>query len=59
MKHPTEIKFSWWSNMFQSRKKNIGWRIDYFLVSKGFDFEESNILTNTLGSDHAPCFISF
>jgi len=59
LKHPQEIKFSWWSNMFQSRSKNIGWRIDYFLVSKDFEFEDSGIYTDAMGSDHAPCFITF
>jgi exodeoxyribonuclease-3 len=45
--------------MHQSRQKNNGWRIDYFLVSKDFEFEDSSILTEVMGSDHAPCFISF
>jgi len=58
-KYPQEIKYSWWSNMRESRKKNNGWRIDYFLVSKDFVFEDSNILTDIHGSDHAPCFITF
>jgi exodeoxyribonuclease-3 len=58
-KHPQEIKYSWWSNMHQAREKNKGWRIDYFLVSKEFEFEDSSILTEVMGSDHAPCFISF
>jgi len=59
LKHPQEIKFSWWSNMYQARQKNNGWRIDYFLVSKNFQFEECNILTEITGSDHAPCFLTF
>jgi exodeoxyribonuclease-3 len=58
-KHPQEIKFSWWSNMYKARDKNNGWRIDYFLVSKDFDFEDSGILTHITGSDHAPCFLHF
>jgi len=58
-KHPQEIKFSWWSNMFDSRKKNNGWRIDYFLVSPTFDFIDCDILTEAGGSDHAPCSIIF
>jgi len=39
-----------------SRKKNIGWRIDYFLVNKSIKnkVKESSILTDIMGSDHAP-----
>jgi exodeoxyribonuclease-3 len=56
-KHPNEIKFSWWSNMYHSRQKNHGWRIDYFLTN--IIFKDCNILTDVLGSDHAPCFLIF
>ena len=31
--YPNEVKYSWWSYMFNSRAKNVGWRIDYFVVS--------------------------
>jgi exodeoxyribonuclease-3 len=42
--------------MFQSRLKNIGWRIDYFLVSQRLmnDVEDSIIFDDVLGSDHCP-----
>jgi exodeoxyribonuclease-3 len=42
--------------MRNSRSKNIGWRIDYFLVDKKIykKVKESSIFINTLGSDHAP-----
>ncbi len=54
--HKDEQKFSWWSYRFSAREKNIGWRLDYFIVSK--DLRErvvdSNIKTEVLGSDHAP-----
>lgn len=53
-KNPKTIKFSWWSNMHQSRLKNNGWRIDYFLVSKGLILQEADILDHITGSDHAP-----
>ena len=54
--HPEKIEYSFWSYMRKSREKNIGWRIDYFLVSKKLEnkIKKSQILINILGSDHAP-----
>ena len=54
--NPEKIEYSFWSYMRKSREKNIGWRIDYFIVSKILEnkVKESLILTNILGSDHAP-----
>ena len=54
--YPEKIEYSFWSYMRKSREKNIGWRIDYFLLSKSLEkkFKESLILTKILGSDHAP-----
>jgi exodeoxyribonuclease-3 len=48
--------YSWWSYRFQSRDKNIGWRIDYFLVTEDFidHVSDSKILDNIQGSDHCP-----
>ena len=42
--------YTWWSYMFQARLKDIGWRIDYFCISKSL----KSILKKVLGSDHAP-----
>ena len=54
--YPEKIEYSFWSYMRKSREKNIGWRIDYFLVSEKIKnkVKESAILTKILGSDHAP-----
>ena len=54
--HPDEIKYSWWSYRFQARQKNIGWRLDYFIVSKDVSnkIKVADILTGVEGSDHAP-----
>ena len=51
-----EIKYSWWSYRFNSRARNIGWRIDYFLASDKLIPEIKNafILNDVLGSDHCP-----
>ena len=51
-----KIEYSYWSYRKNSRNKNIGWRIDYFLLSKELknNVKNINILTNIFGSDHAP-----
>jgi len=48
--------YSWWSYRFGARQKNIGWRIDYFLISHSllFRLKESFILNEIEGSDHCP-----
>lgn len=48
--------YSWWSYMAHSREKNIGWRIDYFIVSKTIKdkIKESSIYSEVMGSDHCP-----
>lgn len=48
--------YSWWSYMGKAREKNIGWRIDYFIVSKEIikKVEEPKIYDEVLGSDHCP-----
>ena len=51
-----EEAYSWWSYMFHAREKNVGWRIDYFIVSKDIEdkIEDSYILSDVMGSDHCP-----
>ncbi|MES2014817.1 MAG: exodeoxyribonuclease III [Patescibacteria group bacterium] len=48
--------YSWWSHFANSRTRNVGWRIDYFFVSKTLKSKVSkaDILPHVLGSDHAP-----
>lgn len=48
--------YSWWSYMFQARKNNAGWRIDYFLVSDRLQEKIVNaaIHSDIMGSDHCP-----
>lgn len=52
--------YSWWSYMPGVRDRNIGWRIDYFLVSKNFlpKVREPQIYTEIYGSDHCPIGIT-
>ena len=51
-----ENAYTWWSYMGNAREKNIGWRIDYFLVSDRISkkIEEAEIYDKILGSDHCP-----
>ena len=51
-----EIKYTWWSYMRNARSKDIGWRIDYFIVNKEFinNIKNTMIYSNVLGSDHCP-----
>ena len=51
-----EGHYTWWSYMFNSRAKNVGWRIDYFCISKILNqkIKNSYILPEVMGSDHAP-----
>ncbi len=51
-----EESYSWWSYMGHAREKNIGWRIDYFIVSKSIEskIEEASIYEEIFGSDHCP-----
>ena len=51
-----ENKYTWWSYMRKAREKNVGWRIDYFIVSKDREnkIKEAKIHDEILGSDHCP-----
>lgn len=57
--YPEKIQYTWWSYMFNARAKNIGWRIDYFVVSKRFTekLKDARILDQIMGSDHCPVFL--
>lgn len=57
--YPDKVKYSWWSYMLKARERNIGWRIDYFLVSNRIS---KNLITADIhdkieGSDHCPVSI--
>lgn len=51
-----ENSYSWWSYMGHAREKNVGWRIDYFIVSKDAEnkIKEAQIYPEIFGSDHCP-----
>ena len=54
--HPDEVKYSWWSYRMAARERNVGWRIDYFLVSDNFadHIASADIHNEIFGSDHCP-----
>lgn len=58
--HPdVENAYSWWSYRFHAREKNVGWRIDYFLVSDRIadKIQRAEILSEIYGSDHCPVLL--
>ncbi len=54
--YPDTVKYSWWSYMMKARERNIGWRIDYFVLSNRImpNVRDSFILNEISGSDHCP-----
>ena len=54
--YPDKVEYSWWSYMRNAREKNIGWRLDYFIVSEALKdkIKDTKIYTQVLGSDHCP-----
>jgi len=51
-----EGAYTWWSYRSNARAKNIGWRIDYFLVSERIKdlIQDALIYSDVMGSDHCP-----
>ena len=59
--HPNETDhFTWWSYMAKVRERNIGWRIDYFIVSNRLmeRVHQAEIHSHIMGSDHCPIMLS-
>ncbi len=56
IQHPGEAKYSWWSYRMAARERNVGWRIDYFLVSQNIASRivSTDIHNEIFGSDHCP-----
>jgi exodeoxyribonuclease-3 len=51
-----KVQYTYWSQRFNARAKNVGWRIDYFMVSKRLmgQVKDSFVLDQVMGSDHCP-----
>ena len=54
--HPEKVQYSWWTYRFGARSRNVGWRLDYYLVTKGVmeKVEDVIIHDDVMGSDHCP-----
>jgi len=54
--YPEEVKYTYWNQMFKARERNVGWRIDYFLVSEDLmsHVKDAKIYNEHMGSDHCP-----
>lgn len=52
-------RYTWWSHFANARARNVGWRIDYFFVSKKLEkkIKSAKILPEVMGSDHCPVVI--
>jgi exodeoxyribonuclease-3 len=57
--YPEKVVYTWWTYRFNARKNNVGWRLDYFLVTKGIRDKTMDIITHSdvMGSDHCPVTI--
>lgn len=58
--HPETVAYSWWSFRGGARAKNVGWRLDYWLVSERYfeNVKVADILPDVVGSDHCPVGIT-
>lgn len=54
--NPEEVKYTYWNYMFNARARNVGWRIDYWLVSEQLldHVTKAEIYNEYFGSDHCP-----
>ena len=58
--HPKDIRYTWWSHWGHARENNVGWRIDYFFISKALkkNLKSAEIYEQYFGSDHCPISIT-
>jgi exodeoxyribonuclease-3 len=57
--YPEKVVYTWWTYRFNARKNDVGWRLDYFLVTEGIRDKTMDIITHSdvMGSDHCPVTI--
>ncbi len=54
--YPEKVEYTWWTFISNARARNVGWRLDYFLVSEGLFGQVEDVINHTgvMGSDHCP-----
>lgn len=54
--YPERVEYTWWTYRMNARQRNIGWRLDYFMISESLVNRVADVIINTdvLGSDHCP-----
>jgi exodeoxyribonuclease-3 len=54
--YPDKVEYTWWTYLMNARKNNVGWRLDYFMISEGLIpyVRDVVIHTGVMGSDHCP-----
>ena len=59
--YPERVQYTWWTNILNARQRNVGWRIDYFLVSEALVSRVKDVIIHdqVLGSDHCPVELVF
>lgn len=59
VRYPEKVQYTWWTYRFKARERGIGWRLDYYLVTKGLinKIKDINILEEIFGSDHCPVML--
>lgn len=57
--YPDKIEYSWWSYRMKARERNVGWRIDYFVISDRIKEKVNDVVirTDVFGSDHCPVML--
>jgi exodeoxyribonuclease-3 len=54
--YPERVEYTWWTFLANARKNNVGWRLDYFLISEALFEQVDDVVTHSsiMGSDHCP-----
>jgi exodeoxyribonuclease-3 len=54
--YPDKVEYTWWTYLMNARSKNVGWRLDYFMISEALLPNVRDVVINSevLGSDHCP-----
>jgi exodeoxyribonuclease-3 len=58
-RNPEKQQYTWWTYRYGARKRNIGWRLDYFLISAGLVEKVNSVVIrdDIFGSDHCPVIL--